>query len=654
MTTNQTTANLKSNTPSRSENIRFAILLTVVVLASFGLRILFLKNLRWTYDEAIHVLFAQMLDRGYAPYSEVFVSYPPLYVLSMDWTWQLFGTVESLQILMAIYTMAGLVGVALIAFRLGGIWAGLFAPIFISLEPEFFRGSRAVLTEIPSISMATLAIAFAAFYLWGNKTKQGRGWLVASGLTLAISLMLKILLPFVVALIPLMILVHQYQIAKNTDNPASRTFLSLSLSFWQKTVVYGLIWGAALIFPIIVFTLIFDIPALIDQAILFRFASRGAYEGEINNFAFMLTIFRDNWPIALLAIIGLWPLIRFQFSKGWFVLAWLLFAAIFALIQVPLRDKHLPMLLPPLTILAGLGVSWLVQLTKRMWKQKPVVGIASVLLLTLVLSVYFWQTMQVFIAYSNYQTQYLSDDKQILVDFIQQFTSPNDCLITDDPSLAFVTNRPVPPNLAEASSARLRSGYLTETMLEEIATNNDCQIVAPVARRFKRSVPDFVEWAKANYLNLWLYDNETEVLIAKPVAHSQPQQIVNARFGDQVELVGYDLWPVSDGAGYLSLYWRPLQPFTQDYTIFVHVRDEQNNTIINADHQPYNGLIPTQRWPVNETIKDTIRLPVSPEVPTGSYNIYAGMYLPDGFVRLPVTQDASGENAVIISNFVVP
>ena len=159
---------------------------------SFGLRLYFLDNLRWTYDEGIHVLLAQMLARGYTPYTELFVSYPPLYTLSIDWTWRLFGTVESLQILMSLYTMAGLAGVGLIAWRLGGFWAGIFAPIFISLEPWFFQGSRAVLTEVPSISMASLAIAFAAFYLWRPGRNPGQGWLVASGVTLALSLMLKI------------------------------------------------------------------------------------------------------------------------------------------------------------------------------------------------------------------------------------------------------------------------------------------------------------------------------------------------------------------------------------------------------------------------------------------------------------------------------
>lgn len=128
----------KSDATVGSSAWLFGVLLTLVIIASFWLRLVFLKNMRWTYDEGIHVLFVQMLERGYRPYSEVFVSYPPLYTLTMDWTWRLFGTVESLQILMSVFTMVGLLAVGLMAWRLGGLWAGLLAPIFMSLEPEFF------------------------------------------------------------------------------------------------------------------------------------------------------------------------------------------------------------------------------------------------------------------------------------------------------------------------------------------------------------------------------------------------------------------------------------------------------------------------------------------------------------------------------------
>lgn len=634
------------NDPSPQSVARFRWTLLAWIIISLGLRLYFLDNLRWTYDEGIHVLLAQMLARGYTPYSELFVSYPPLYTLSIDWVWQLFHTVESLQVLMSLYTMTGLLAVGLIAWRLGGLWAGPAAAIIVSLEPEFFRGSRGVLTEVPSLSVAALSIAFAAFYLWGDQANKGRGWLIASGIALAASLMLKILSPFVLALIPMMIVVRHLQTHSQSDR----------VSFWRLVVVDSMIWGMALGVPILAFTFIFDVPALFDQVIRFRFASRGAYEGEVNNFLFMLSFLKANWIISFLAIVGLWYLIGPLFRQGWFVLVWLILAAIFALIQVPLRDKHLPLLLLPLSIMAGLGLGWLIQSAQNIRYQPDYQGFLSALVVLILAVVYLWQTGQVFAGYNNYRLQYLNDSELVLADFIQKFTSPSDCLITDEPTLAFVTDRSVPPNLAEASSARLRSGYLTAEMLIDIATTTDCQIVAPIARRFKRSAPAFVEWSKAHYLGVWLYDGSTEILLAKPITQSPPQQMIQSQFADQVELVGFDLAPASGDNVYLSLYWRPLRPFEQDYSIFVHVRDEQDNTLLSADHQPYDNLVPTSRWPVGSLIKETIRLQIPPDFMPGVYKIYVGMYLFDGteFARLPVIADTSGENAVIIPNFVVP
>jgi hypothetical protein len=617
----------------------FGLLLSLVILGSFILRLVFLHNFRWTYDEGIHALLAQMLGRGYEPYTEIFVSYPPLYTLSIDWMWSLFGTLESIQVLMALVTMTGLVATGLLGWRLGGLSAGLLAPIFMSLEPEFFRGSRGVLTEAPSISVAALAITFAAYYLWSQTS--GRGWLTASGVTLAISLMLKLLTPYVIGLVGAMIL----------GRYLARGLTPTQGHFWRAALSDGAIWGLSLLLPILGLSLLYDLPALLDQAIFFRFATREDYQGETNNFLFALSFLGYNWVLTGLALPGLWLLIKQRFGAGWFVLLWLVLTFAFALIQVPLRDKHLPILLPPLAILAGLGVAGLgQQLQSRVLTRRW----GSLAVLVIVIAAYLWQTGQVFAAYSATQTRYLSEKKQSLVDFITRFTAPGDCLLTDDPTLAFVANRPVPPPLAEASSARLRSGYLTEALLIEIASQTDCQIVAPTERRFKRSAPGFIDWAKANYLNLWLYDNATEILIAKPLNSARPQNLLYATLGQQVELVGFDWSPVTGQAAYLSLYWRPVQPMDQDYTVFVHLRDAANHTIAHADHQPYDGHVPTSRWPVDQIVKETIRLDLPAALPANDYRLLVGLYSPNTLARLPVLADLSGEHAVILTNLNLP
>lgn len=622
------------------------------LLISFALRVYLLDNLRWTYDEGLHVLFVQLLARGYEPYREVFVSYPPLYTLSMDWTWRLFGTVESLQLLMTLYTLFGLAAVGFLGWRLGGSLAGLTAAVVLSLEPEVFRGSRGVLTEIPSLGFGAVSVALAACYLWAPAHHKGRRWLVASGIALAASLMLKIITPFVPGVIGLMILVRQTRL--HLPTLSRRELQQRWPTVLRAVVIDSLWWGLALLLPIIALILIYDVPGFIDQAILFRFATRGAYEGEINNFLYMLTALRSNWPLTLTGGLGLLFWWRHRRAEGWFVPAWLLLSMAFALMQVPLRDKHLPLLIVPLSVLSGLGVGWLWQSLRQGTGRWAVLSGLTLLLLG---GSYLWQTATIYAGFQGDELVYLSEDEQNLAAYLQRFTAPDDCLITDDPTLAFIAERPVPPPLAEVSSARLRSGHLTAAQLSEIAAAHDCPVVAPVARRIQRSAQDFIGWTEQHYLTPWLYDGETVVFLGKPIAHSQPQHGIQAQFADQVQLEGYDLWPVDEaGVAHLSLYWRPQQPFAADYTVFVQVRDARNNTLLSADHQPYDGLLPTTRWPVDALIKETIDLPVPPDMPPGTYRIFVGLYLFDGtnFNRLPLQNDVSGENAVIIEGFVRP
>ncbi len=85
----------------------------------------------------------------------------------------------------------------------------------------------------------------------------------------------------------------------------------------------------------------------------------------------------------------------------------------------------------------------------------------------------------------------------------------------------------------------------------------------------------------------------------------------------------------------------------EDYTIFIHLRDSQNNTVVNADHQPYHGLVLTTSWPIGKTIKETVRLTVPYDLSSGAYDIIIGMYSLETLERLPVI-DATGGDEIIL------
>ena len=82
--------------------------------------------------------------------------------------------------------------------------------------------------------------------------------------------------------------------------------------------------------------------------------------------------------------------------------------------------------------------------------------------------------------------------------------------------------------------------------------------------------------------------------VAAPGYH--PSHVVAANFGDQVDLIGYDT-----GASNLTLYWSARAPMAANYTVFVHVLDDQGKIIAQADAQPRGGDYPTSLWETGES-----------------------------------------------------
>lgn len=143
-----------------------------------------------------------------------------------------------------------------------------------------------------------------------------------------------------------------------------------------------------------------------------------------------------------------------------------------------------------------------------------------------------------------------------------------------------------------------------------------------------------------------------------PVIPTQPEVHLEARLAEQVELVGFTLDEEALLAGspaQLTLFWKALKPMG-DYKIFVHLRDHNNQTVAQADHIPSEKLValPTSIWRVGEVVPDVSYLTAPPDVPPGDYNLLVGMYDPETLERLPVENDRTGENAVILATLQRP
>jgi hypothetical protein len=132
--------------------------------------------------------------------------------------------------------------------------------------------------------------------------------------------------------------------------------------------------------------------------------------------------------------------------------------------------------------------------------------------------------------------------------------------------------------------------------------------------------------------------------IAPPDRLAAPQHAMTAFFGGFAALHGYDLSVARARPGEtlrLTLSWETLAPADADYTVLVHLMDEQGHPLAQADGQPLGGAYPTTLWDAGERIADERLIALGTDIPPGEYRLAVGWYLLATGERLPAT-DATG------------
>ncbi len=112
-------------------------------------------------------------------------------------------------------------------------------------------------------------------------------------------------------------------------------------------------------------------------------------------------------------------------------------------------------------------------------------------------------------------------------------------------------------------------------------------------------------------------------------------QPVNANFADKIMLRGYE---VKDNG--IVLYWQAMNDIDRDYTVFVHLLDEQGNVTAQADSPPVEGHYPTSRWRAGEVTKDEHRIDTSKGA-----RFSVGLYLLETMERLDIVD---GDNQIVL------
>ena len=127
---------------------------------------------------------------------------------------------------------------------------------------------------------------------------------------------------------------------------------------------------------------------------------------------------------------------------------------------------------------------------------------------------------------------------------------------------------------------------------------------------------------------------------------------LDADYGGIVALRGYQLAAstVSQGGTLrLSLYWQGEKPTSTNYTVFVHVADDQNRKAGQHDGQPRDGEHPTSIWRPGELVEDRVDVPIALDAPPGRYRVVVGVYDLATMQRLPLAGGGDSLTLAIVT-----
>lgn len=112
----------------------------------------------------------------------------------------------------------------------------------------------------------------------------------------------------------------------------------------------------------------------------------------------------------------------------------------------------------------------------------------------------------------------------------------------------------------------------------------------------------------------------------------------HASFGDEVELLGYDIYPAVVMPGRtleVKLVWKAARPVTATYQSFVHLVYPEGKIVSQSDHLNPGGF-PTNLWPVDRYVVDRHQLRIPEDAMPGSYLVSVGLFTLNTNARVPV------------------
>lgn len=473
---------------------------------------------RDSYDEGVYWQTLRALSAGHPLYSATFYAQPPMFVLSIFPTYLLFGqTLWAARFGVVLLSLAGLLGAYLAGRVLAGRVGALAALLLLAVNPLYLAESQILQADASSVALSLLSVGLA--YLWWEKPDGLVGICIADlcAVTLALALFSKLLVVSTLVPVGLLLVAHLWRVLRQPD-AGGQSRLIRSRSLIAGVVVF------------VIVTLLIFLPFLGSShelwqgmVALHNVADAQSKSTHQSGLA-LLVPQRHNLDMlrpvlfSITGVAALYGTIAALLRRDWRVLpllAWLLVTLFVLLRQAPLFPHHLVALVPPLILLAIMGIAPLpgkLALNRQHLLTLTNGITALALLLALIIAGTDLQASRTHLYQVRMAGANLDATNQSVAHDLQNVTTSDQMVVTDAQFIAALAERNTPPDLVDTSSVRINAGSVTANQLIKDAEQPHVQAVLFYTGRINK-LPTFYSWVTQHFRLVHSYGNGKELWV---------------------------------------------------------------------------------------------------------------------------------------------
>lgn len=425
------------------------------------------------YDEGVYWQSLRALARGEPLFTSVFASEPPAFYYALLPFYLLGHSIVAIRLGVLVLATAGVVGAYFAGRSLAGPVAGVIASALVATAPFYLQQAAVLQSDGPAIALALLAVALVL----GAARRTGWIQLLLAGLAgLTFSMAVGTKLSGLLAAVPILV-----ALLGSRRRPFVM-FIALGI---------GALVGAM----VVLLPVLGAWPTAYRELIQSHLGAGATLHRSLTANLRFLVLAREL-PLEIAAALGAILALARRDVRIILPLVWTLVTVAAILVYQPLFPHHLVQLVPPLALLAAVG---LVHLTSRLAAGAVAVGV----MLAVVGGTGAW------VGARDTATSLKSGTHEAaLAAVLRRESDPHDYVISDNQFAVALANRDIPGPAVDTSRQLVAAGLLRLADIDAAAERYKVRIVLVDGDRLQ-SLPGFSQWLAEKFSLVERFGDQT-------------------------------------------------------------------------------------------------------------------------------------------------